>query len=67
MGGKKAESCGRCSMSATTDLIDEPADPYDGSRIEVDGRDARLASPAAWLEGVKDRLDEWATRLTYGK
>ncbi|WP_233571899.1 hypothetical protein [Halosegnis longus] len=53
-------------MSTTSDLLDDPADPYEGG-IEVDEQDARRVSPAAWLEGVKDRLDAWATRVTYGR
>lgn len=67
MGGKKAESCGRCAMSSTTGLMDDPEDPFEGDRIEVDDREARAVSPAAWLEGVKERVDAWATRLTYGR
>jgi hypothetical protein len=67
MGGKKAESCGRCAMSSTTGLMDDPEDPYEGDRIEIDEREARAVSPAAWLEGVKERVDAWATRLTYGR
>lgn len=67
MGGKKVESCGRCAMSATSELMEESPDPYEGDRIELDEREARAVSPAAWLEGVKERLDSWATRLTYGQ
>lgn len=67
MAGKKAESCGRCAMSSTTGLMDNPEDPYEGGRIEIDEREARAVSPAAWLEGVKERVDAWATRLTYGR
>ncbi|KAB7515312.1 hypothetical protein DM867_04375 [Halosegnis rubeus] len=66
MGGKKVESCGRCAMSTTSDLLDDPTDPYEGG-IEVDEQAARRVSPAAWLEGVKNRLDAWATRVTYGR
>ena len=66
MGGKKVESCGRCAMSTTSDLLDDPADPYEGG-IEVDEQEVRRVSPAAWLEGVKSRLDAWATRVTYGR
>lgn len=67
MGGKDAESCGRCAMSSTTGLLDDPEDPFDGGRIEVDEREARAVSPAAWLGGVKRRLDDWATRVTHGR
>lgn len=65
MEGKEVESCGRCAMSATSELMEAEPDPYEGERIEVDERAARAVSPAAWLEGVKRRLDAWATRLTY--
>lgn len=67
MGGKNAETCGRCAMSSASGLIDDPSDPFDGPRIEVDETEARRISPAAWLEGVKSRLDDWATGLTYGR
>jgi hypothetical protein len=67
MGDGKAESCGRCAMSSTAGLFEDPEDPFDGDRIEVDEREARTVSPAAWLGGVKRRLDDWATRLTYGR
>lgn len=67
MGGKKAESCGRCAMSSTTGLMEDADDPFAGDRIEVSDREARAVSPAAWLEGVKERIDAWATRLTYGR
>ena len=67
MGGKKAESCGRCAMSATSSLLSDAADPYDGPRIEVDEGEARRVSPAAWRSGVKSRLDDWATQVTYGR
>jgi hypothetical protein len=42
-------------------------DPFGEARIEVDERQLRAVSPGAWLGGVKTRLDEFATRLTYGK
>jgi hypothetical protein len=79
MGGKKTEACGRCAMSsvvgvASADEKDEAdggdgagRDPYAGARIEVDERQLRAVSPAAWLGRVKRRLDEYATRLTYGR
>ena len=66
MGENDTESCGRCAMSTTSELLDEPDDPYEGG-IEIDEEDARRVSPAAWLEGVKARLDGGATRLTYGR
>ncbi|QLG60596.1 hypothetical protein [Halorarum salinum] len=67
MGDKEVESCGRCAMSTVTEVLEDPADPYQGPRIELSEREARAVSPAAWLEGVTDRLDEWATKLTYGR
>jgi len=66
MSGKKAESCGRCAMSSTSELLEDAEDPYEGG-IEVSEEEARAVSPAAWLEGVKERLDAWATRVTYGR
>lgn len=54
-------------MSATSDLLDEIDDPYGEERIEVDADEVRTISPAAYLEGVKERLDDWATRVTYGR
>jgi hypothetical protein len=42
-------------------------DPFGGSRIEVSDADLRRASPAAWFGGVVERIDEAATRLTYGR
>jgi len=75
MGGKDTETCGRCAMSSvvgvTTDSADEghesERDPFAGDRIEVDERQLRTVSPAAWLGRVKRRLDDYATRLTYGR
>jgi hypothetical protein len=70
MGGKESEACGRCAMSsavsaATDDETDR--DPFGGDRIEVEESDLRKVSPSAWLGGVKRRLDDLATRLTYGR
>lgn len=53
-------------MSSTTELMEDADDPFEGDRIEVDEREARAVSPAAWLEGIKNRVDAWATQLTYG-
>ncbi|MFC6974234.1 hypothetical protein ACFQL1_05420 [Halomicroarcula sp. GCM10025709] len=65
---KDSEACGRCSMTAVVDTTDDGTeDPFSGSRIEVDDAQARAVSPGAWLAGVKARLDDWATRLTYGR
>jgi hypothetical protein len=70
MGGKESEACGRCAMSSAVSVTDdEPTarDPFGGDRIEVSEDELRKVSPAAWLGGVKRRIDEWATRLTYGR
>ena len=66
MGGKEAESCGRCAMSSTAGML-EDVDPYEGDRIELSESEARAVSPAAWLGGVTARLDAWARRITYGR
>jgi hypothetical protein len=75
MGGKETEACGRCAMSSVVGVTasddDEgrraERDPYAGDRIEVDENQLRAVSPAAWLGRVKRRLDDYATRLTYGR
>ncbi|MBV0923692.1 hypothetical protein KTS45_05705 [Halomicroarcula limicola] len=65
---KETESCGRCGMSTVVDTADgDESDPFGTARIEVDDEEARTVSPAAWLAGLKDRLDDAATRLTYGR
>jgi hypothetical protein len=46
---------------------DGDRDPFGGDRIEVDERSLRTVSPAAWLGGVRRRIDDVATRLTYGR
>lgn len=73
--GKTTESCGRCAMSSVVDITetsgddaDRPdRDPFGDARIEVDDAHLRAVSPSAWLGGLKRRLDEVATRLTYGR
>jgi len=73
MGGKDTEACGRCAMSsvvgvtAESDDDERERDPFAGARIEVDERQLKAVSPAAWLGRVKRRIDEYATRLTYGR
>lgn len=42
-------------------------DRFGEARIEVDERQLRAVSPGAWLGGIKTRLDEFATRITYGR
>lgn len=67
MSGKDIEACGRCGLSSVVDTTEEGEDPYGDARIEVDDGEARAVSPGAWLGGVKRRLDDLATRLTYGR
>ncbi|GAB6860983.1 hypothetical protein ACFR97_01815 [Haloplanus litoreus] len=74
MGGKDTEACGRCAMSSVVSVASEnddggerERDPFGSARIEVDERQLRTVSPAAWLGRVKRRLDAFATRLTYGR
>ena len=75
MNGKRTEACGRCSMSTVVDVAAEnergdesPAsDPFAGGHIEVDEAAIRAVSPSAWLGRVTRRVDEVATKLTYGK
>jgi hypothetical protein len=61
------EACGRCAMSSVSSVMGTDRDPYAGDRIEVDDRDLRTVSPSVWLGRLKQRLDDWATRVTYGR
>jgi len=54
-------------MSSAVSVTDEEHDPFGDERIEVSEDQLRKVSPAAWLGGVKRRVDDWATRLTYGR
>lgn len=55
-------------MSTVVDATGEAdSEPFGEERIEVADTEARAVSPAAWLGGVKNRLDDIATRLTYGR
>jgi hypothetical protein len=75
MDDKRTEACGRCTMSSVVEMAasDEDGesggrDPFDGPRIEVPESEMRkVARPQIWLGRVKRRLDEVATRLTYGR
>lgn len=75
MGGTDREACGRCAMTSVTgasadgksDEEREATDPFAGSRIELSESELQSVSPSAWLAGAKHRLDEIATRLTYGR
>ncbi len=70
MGGKESEACGRCAMSSAVSAAGDEAasrDPFGDERIEVSEDQLRKVSPAAWLGGLKRRVDDLATRLTYGR
>jgi len=70
MDSDETEACGRCSMTVVVDASDGEAgrDPFDGDRIEVDPDQLRTAAkPAVLLGRAKRRLDELATKLTYGR
>ena len=75
MGGKKTEACGRCAMSSvvsmtTEDDESEPVghNPFEGERIELTEREMELAhKPQILLGRLKRRIDEVATKLTYGR
>ena len=67
MGGKQTETCGRCAMSSVTGTMEDAENPFDGDRIEVSDREARLVSPGAWFSGLKSRLDGAASRFVYGR
>jgi hypothetical protein len=75
MGETRTEACGRCAMSSVVAATAEgkdaddraDRDPFAGARIEVADADLRKVSPGVWLSGLKRRVDEVATRLTYGR
>lgn len=75
MGGTGTETCGRCAMTSVVDTTQQDRDdgenaerdPFAAGSIEVSDAEARRVSPAAWLGGLKQRLDEFATGLTYGR
>lgn len=72
MDDKRAEACGRCSMTSVVSMTEEGdgggRNPFDGDRIEVSESEMQAVNrPAVWLGRVKRRLDEVATRLTYGR
>lgn len=70
MADTEREACGRCSMTSVVDMTEgeeESRDPFEGDRIEVEESALRKAMfPAVVLGRVKHRLNEVATRLTYG-
>lgn len=70
----EAEACGRCTMTSVVGLTTEQEggprgrDPFEGDRIEVTDRELRTVSPHVVALGrLKDRLDRWATAITYGR
>lgn len=70
MGEKRTEACGRCGISSVVDATDGDGerDPFGDERIEVDEREARAAMRPQIAAGrLKRRLDEFATKLTYGR
>ena len=64
---ENTETCGRCAMSSVAGVMETEHDPFAGGGIEVDDDDLRKVSPGVWLGRIKHRLDDWATRLTYGR
>ncbi len=69
MGGKRTEACGRCGLSTVIDATEdgEARDIYGNERIEVDEDEMRAVSGHVELLGrVKDRLNAFAGRITYG-
>lgn len=75
MGGKQREACGRCSVSAVVDTVENSEDgegggtnPFDGERIELEESEMRsVVRHEVFVRKVKERLDDIAMRLTYGK
>ena len=71
----EAEACGRCSMSTVVGAVagDKSAeerserDPFRGGRIEVDESSLRRVSPAGVIGDLKERVNEIARRITYGR
>lgn len=64
------EACGRCAMSSVVESTadGDAADPFEGEHIELEEDELRTASRHVVVLGrVKTRLNEWATRLTYGR
>jgi len=61
------EACGRCAMSSVAGVMEEDHDPFEDERIEVDESEIRKVSPGVVLGPIKRRLDEIATKLTYGR
>lgn len=74
MDSDEAEACGRCAMSSVVDVAetageeDDARDPFGDETIEVSEPEMRKAAAPAVVAGrVKQKLNEVATRLTYGR
>ncbi|WP_276280054.1 hypothetical protein [Halorussus caseinilyticus] len=75
MDDKRTEACGRCSMTTVVSMTTDGEggeragrNPFDGDRIEVSETEMQAANRhQVWLGRLKRRLDEMATRLTYGR
>lgn len=67
----KVEACGRCAMSSVVGLTDgegRDRNPFSGDRIELPESELRAVSKHVVVLGdVKDRLNQWATKITYGR
>ncbi|WP_435348212.1 hypothetical protein [Haloarchaeobius sp. HRN-SO-5] len=64
------EACGRCSMSSVVETAggDHGTNPFDGDRIELSDSELRTVNGHVVALGrLKDRLNRWARRLTYGR
>ena len=69
MAQKESEACGRCSMTTAIDAgTDGEHDAFGDERIEVpEGEMRKAAAPLVAAGRVKHKLNELATRLTYGR
>jgi len=74
MGGKQKEACGRCSVTTVIDATEDANEeggaenPFDGERIEIEESQMRsVARHEVLASKVTDRLDEFASRVIWGK
>ncbi|QLH81598.1 hypothetical protein [Halosimplex pelagicum] len=73
MAPKDTEACGRCSMTSVVSAASEgddgsDRDPFGDARIEVpEDRLRRAAAPQVLLGRAKRRIDQLATKITYGR
>ncbi|PSQ45156.1 hypothetical protein BRD17_02150 [Halobacteriales archaeon SW_7_68_16] len=71
MDSNRPEACGRCSMTSVVEMTDDDGadrDPFGDERIEVSESEMRVAAAPAVMAGkIKRKLDEFATRVTYGR